>query len=420
MKYNAPRGTHDLWGDAAEKIRVLEDICCNIFKIYNYKEIRFPTFEDADLFTRSIGETTDIVEKEMYVFNDRKGRRLALRPEGTAGVVRSYIENNLEQILGISKLFYMGSMFRYERPQAGRYREFLQIGAEYFNNPSPAADAEIILVAKEILNLIGLKDISIHINSLGCPGCRPNFRKALKDYFLNCKDLCVDCNKRIEKNPLRVLDCKIDSEKFKNAPKIEGFLCQECSTNFSQVQELLRISDCQFIIDHNLVRGLDYYTRTVFEIRSNALGAQDALAAGGRYDNLVEEIGGPFTPAVGFALGSERVIMALDKLKINLGINKNKLIFVAVSSQSLEKSGFILANKLKTLYCNANNKYTYIIEGPFGERSLKSQLRLADKLCADKVIIFGEEEFKRGCVLLKDMTNNTQSEIALGEVQADI
>jgi histidyl-tRNA synthetase len=415
MKYNAPRGTHDLWAAQAEKLRALENISSRIFKAYNFSEIRFPTFEDAELFTRSIGEATDIVEKEMYVFTDRKGRKLALRPEGTASVVRSYIENNLEQVLGIAKLFYMGSMFRYERPQAGRYREFFQIGAEYFNKPGPAADAEIILLARDILSTAGLKDIEIHINSLGCPKCRPDFRKALKDYLSNCKDLCGDCVKRIDKNPLRVLDCKIDSPKLQNLPKMEDYLCPECKTNFDEVKKLLEKTSCYFIVNHNLVRGLDYYTRTVFEVRSNALGAQDALAAGGRYDSLVKEIGGPDTPAVGFALGSERVIMALDNLNIDIrDTQKPLLVFIAVSGKELENEAFSMANKLKASCLIGNSKYA--VEGPFGAKSLKSQLRLADRLGAGKVIIFGEEEFKRGNVLVKDMVKNTQNELQIDKV----
>ena len=423
MKFNAPRGTHDLWGKDAKKIRFFENLCSEIFERYNYAEIRFPTFEDAGLFTRSIGETTDIVEKEMYVFEDKKGRKLALRPEGTASVVRALLENNILQDLAVGKLFYMGQMFRYERPQAGRYREFYQAGAEYFGNAAAAADAEIITLSVEILKALGIRDLKVHVNTLGCDNCRPKFRHALKEYFSSVKGLCADCNKRLEKNPLRLLDCKIDSGKFNDLPKAEDFLDDDCRKHFQEVQELLKNAGVEFIVDHRLVRGLDYYIRTVFEIRSGSLGSQDALCAGGRYDNLVEELGGSPTPAVGFALGSERVIMAMDNQKIEFDLKNKRTVFIAVVSKALENEAFRIASRLRDVSNGekyfksiSENYRDIVIEGPFADKSLKAQLRLADKLGAEKTIIFGDDELKRGVAILRDMKTQSQVEISLKDL----
>jgi histidyl-tRNA synthetase len=410
MKYSAPRGTHDIWGEQAEKISRLENISRDIFKKYNFSEIKIPTFEDVELFTRSIGETTDIVEKEMYVFEDKKGRKLSLRPEGTAGVVRAYIENNLVNLLPVNKLFYIGSMFRYERPQAGRYREFFQTGCEYFNNPDPSCDAEVVVLALEILNSVGLTGLKTHINSLGCKECRPNFRKNLVDYLKAHPDLCEDCLRRIDKNPLRVLDCKIDSHKLGNIPKMEDCLCQNCSDNFSKVREMLTGAKVEFVVDHKLVRGLDYYTRTIFEIRAPGLGAQDTVAAGGRYDSLVHELGGPETPAMGFALGQERVIIACDTLKTNIIENKRRIVFVAVSGTSVEKDAFKFACELRS------KKNDLTVEGPFASKSFKAQFKLADRISAGTVVVFGEEELKRNAVSVKDMVAQQQKEVLLSEI----
>jgi len=418
MNFKAPRGTHDLIGPEALRLRQLEEISRNVLYKWNYSEICLPSFEDAGLFTRSIGESTDIVEKEMYVFEDRKGRKLALRPEGTASAVRAVIEHNLTQTLPLVKLFYAGSMFRYERPQAGRYREFFQVGAEYFGNPEPAADAETVIVADEILRKMGLSKTEIHLNSLGCKACRPAFRAALKDYFASQKDLCGDCRRRLEHNPLRLLDCKIDGHKFEGVPKMEDFLCPECSDHFGRVRELLQQSGRAFIVDHRLVRGLDYYTKTIFEIRSASVGSQDALCAGGRYDNLVEELGGASTEAVGFALGSERIILAASNENAFREPQGPVRVFIAVSGESLVKEAFGFAVKLKTSSRNDEIRSglgledkAIRVEGPFAKKSLKSQLKLADRLGADKTIIFGEEEYKLGVVIIRDMKTQGQSEV---------
>ncbi|MBN1823767.1 MAG: histidine--tRNA ligase [Endomicrobiales bacterium] len=424
MKFKAPRGTHDIWGKDAEKLARLEDFARTIFRKYGYGEMRVPVFEDAALFSRSIGESTDIVEKEMYVFEDRKGRKLALRPEGTASVVRAYLENGLSQALPVPKLFYMGPMFRYERPQAGRYREFFQIGAEYFANPDPTADAETILLAREIVGSAGVTDAVVNVNSLGCGKCRPAYRAELKKYFSDKKGLCADCQKRLEKNPLRLLDCKIDSQKFSDFPKMSGYLCDECRGHFDKTRKLLYSAGCEFVVDDRLVRGLDYYTRTIFEVRSNALGSQDAVAAGGRYDNLVKELGGEHTPSVGFALGSERVILAARNAEtvFESGAPATR-VFVAVAGQGLEEAAFKLVSQLRKDGPESDRvkkiltlSVRTVAEGPFASKSLKSQMRLADKFNADKTVILGEEEMKRGVIVVRDMKSQEQVEIKAEEV----
>ena len=414
-QYKAPRGTHDIYGQMALALEELDKISRTVFRKHNFKEIKTPMFEDVALFTRSIGEATDIVEKEMYVFEDRKGRKLALRPEGTASLVRAYIEHRLDMEEPIGKFFYCGDMFRYERPQAGRYREFLQMGAEYLGNPNPNADVEIILLAKEILSTLNINDVVIHINSLGCANCRPIFRQKLVEYFSSIQDLCEDCKRRLEKNPLRLLDCKIDSQKFQNVPTMQECLCDDCKNHFNQVQSLLKTVGCDYIVDDKLVRGLDYYTRTVFEVRSNAVGSQDAICAGGRYDNLVKELGGQQIPSVGFALGSERVLMAAQNTGFFDKLPKNELVFIALADNELFNEAFKFANNLilnkenirQTLGLNDN----VIVEGPFLNKSLKSQFKLADKLGASKTVLFGKTEFEQNKIVVKDMVAKTQTEI---------
>ena len=416
-QYKAPRGTHDIYGQLALALEELDKISRAVFRKHNFKEIKTPMFEDVALFTRSIGEATDIVEKEMYVFEDRKGRKLALRPEGTASLVRAYIEHRLDMEEPIGKFFYCGDMFRYERPQAGRYREFLQMGAEYLGNPNPNADVEIILLAKEILSTLNINDVVIHINSLGCANCRPTFRQKLVDYFSSIQDLCEDCKRRLEKNPLRLLDCKIDSQKFQNVPTMQECLCDDCKNHFEQVQSLLKSVGCEYVVDDKLVRGLDYYTRTVFEVRSNAVGSQDAICAGGRYDNLVKELGGQQIPSVGFALGSERVLMAAQNTGFFDKLPKNELVFIALADNELFNEAFKFANNLIINKDNIRNKLNFgdniIVEGPFLNKSLKSQFKLADKLGTAKTVLFGKTEFDKGNVLVKDMKTQQQEEISL-------
>ncbi|MDR2665891.1 MAG: histidine--tRNA ligase [Endomicrobium sp.] len=331
MNYKAPRGTHDIFGTNVAKMNLLEQRARVIFKKYGFEEVRTPIFEAASLFMRSVGQITDIVEKEMYIFEDKKGRELALRPEGTTSVVRAFVEHRFDVIMPAAKFFYMGEMFRYERPQAGRYRQFRQIGVEFFGVSSPVADAEIILLACDLLSSVGINKINVRLNSLGCQNCRPTFREELIKYLTSIEGLCEDCFKRLKKNPFRVLDCKIDLHKFTYIPEMSNYFCNRCRYDFDLLKSLLDSVGCDYEIDNKLVRGLDYYTKTVFEIccsdylsfntaftgSEGFVGSHFAvdishpivLAAGGRYDNLVEELGGSSTPAVGFAFGAERVLI---------------------------------------------------------------------------------------------------------------
>ncbi|MDR2066579.1 MAG: histidine--tRNA ligase [Endomicrobium sp.] len=415
MNYKAPRGTHDIFGVNALSMSIFEQKSKQIFAKHGFEEIRTPIFEDASLFTRSIGQTSDIVEKEMYIFEDKKGRKLALRPEGTASIVRSYIEHGFDISNPAGKFFYIGEMFRYERPQTGRYRQFHQIGAEFYGSVSPSADAEIILLACDIVSSVGINQINININSLGCQKCRPLFRKALVNYFSSFDDLCQDCVRRLKLNPLRLLDCKVDTDKFINVPEMEHFLCSECKDHFDLVQALLKSANCDYVVDSKLVRGLDYYTRTVFEIHSNVLGLQDAIAAGGRYDNLVKELGGQDRPAVGFAVGSERVLMAAQNSGFFKTLNKSEKIFIAIADQELFSEAFSFSIKLTRNGLAGNNNIS--VFGPLNNKNLTSQLKFADKIGVSKTIVFAKTEFQKGKVLIKNMQDKTQTEVLINKLQ---
>jgi histidyl-tRNA synthetase len=347
----------------------------------------------------------------MYIFEDRKGRVLALRPEGTASLVRAYIEHRFDVSYPSGKFFYTGEMFRYERPQSGRYRQFHQIGAEFYGSLSPSADTEIILLACDVLSSVGINQVNVYINSLGCQKCRPLFKEALIKYFSSVSDLCQDCIRRLQVNPLRLLDCKIDVHKFIDVPKMENFLCADCKEHFNLIQTLLKSVGCIYSIDPKLVRGLDYYTRTVFEIRSDMLGAQDALAAGGRYDNLVKELGGQDTPVVGFALGSERVLMVAQKSGFFDNLNKIEKIFIAIADRNLFSTAFAFSVKLIRNGLKGNNNIS--VFGPVDNKSLTSQLKFANKMGTSKTIVFAKTEFEEGKVLVKNMRNKTQTEVLI-------
>jgi histidyl-tRNA synthetase len=414
MNYRVPRGTHDIFGIDALAMSILEQKSKQIFIKHGFEEVRTPIFEDASLFTRSIGQMTDIVEKEMYIFEDRKGRKLALRPEGTASLVRAYIEHRFNVSYPSGKFFYVGEMFRYERPQAGRYRQFHQIGAEFYGSLSPSSDAEIILLACDVLACVGINQINVHINSLGCQKCRPLFREALIRYFNSLSDLCQDCLRRLQTNPLRLLDCKIDANKFIDVPKMEDFLCSDCREHFNLTQTLLKSVSCTYTVDSKLVRGLDYYTRTVFEIRSNALGGQDALAAGGRYDNLVKELGGQDTPVVGFALGSERVLMVAQNSDFFNSLDKSEKIFIAIGDKNLFSKAFAFSVKLTRVGLKGNNNIS--VFGPINNKNLTAQLKFADRIGVSKTIVFAKTEFKEGKVLVKNMNDKTQTPVLITEL----
>ncbi len=414
MLTNAPRGTKDILPEQIGNWLFVENKIREICKNYGYEEIRTPTFEHTELFQRGIGESTDVVEKEMYTFTDRGGRSITLRPENTASAVRAYLQNKLYAAGNLTKLFYIGSMFRYDRPQAGRLREFHQFGVEALGEQNPALDAEIILLAWDFLKSLGLDDLKLKINTVGCPKCRPVYRQKLQHYFSeNLDELCEDCQKRLYKNPLRILDCKIDGSKefIEDAPQIETCLCNECREHFAQVQQFLQAAGVDFEIDARLVRGLDYYTKTAFEIQYLPLGAQSAVAGGGRYDGLIEEIGGAPTPGIGFAAGIERILIALEKQNL-LQAEKNifKAFIVAVGAEA-EIAAFKLLTELRRKNISATMD--------FAKRSIKAQMKQAAKSGAKFALIIGEDEVKNSAVTVKNLETSAQEIISFDKV-ADI
>ena len=408
---NAPRGTKDIlpeqignWLEVENKIR---EICKN----FGYEEIRTPTFEHTELFQRGIGEGTDVVDKEMYTFIDRGGRSITLRPENTASAVRAYLQNKLYANGGLTKLFYIGSMFRYDRPQAGRLREFHQFGVEALGEKNPALDAEIILLAWDFLKSLGLNDLKLKINTVGCPKCRPVYRKKLQEYFSEYRtELCDDCKTRIEKNPLRLLDCKIDGEKdfMQDAPNIFTCLCDDCREHFSAVEKFLQAANLEFELDSRLVRGLDYYTKTAFEIQYTPLGAQSAVAGGGRYDGLVEEIGGDSTPGIGFAAGIERILIALEKQNLLKNIKNLPEFFIVAVGAEAEIFAFEILSKLRRKNISATMD--------FAKRSIKAQMKQAAKSGAKFAVIIGEDEVKNSNVTLKNLETSEQKIISAEEL----
>lgn len=409
-KYQAVRGTHDILPADAAFFDHLETVARRLFQRFGYHEIRTPTFESLDLFHRSLGETTDVVEKEMYAFEDRGGRKLALRPEGTAGVVRAYVEHHLDQTGPFCKLFYMGPMFRAERPQAGRYREFWQIGAESFGNASPTADAELLILVHTLFKEVKLTEIQLKLNSLGDETCRPLYRRALIDFLEYEKPhLCEDCLRRIHQNPLRALDCKKDAPRLSALPTIDSFWCEECRNHFKTVCRLLEKTGTPFVLAPRLVRGLDYYTRTVFEASASLVGAQDALAAGGRYDRLVKQIGGPDMPALGFALGSERTIETMQAMTVKEGAAELPIkisLFVAAVGDTTLGEAFQLLQELRM--SEELRRRNIDVEGGFFEKKLGSQLTIANRLGATHCIILGEEELERAEVTVRSLKASSQ------------
>ena len=408
MLINGPRGTKDILPDTVAQWTHVEKVIRELCARYGYHEIRTPIFEHTELFLRGIGETTDVVEKEMYTFTDRGERSLTLRPENTASVVRSYLQNKLYAADALVKLFYIGSMFRYDRPQAGRYREFHQFGVEALGEASPAVDAEIIVLAVEFLRALGLQELKLHLNSVGCPKCRPVYRERLQEFFRpHLEELCTDCRSRFERNPLRLLDCKNEHchALAEGAPRITDCLCDECRMHFAEVQSYLTAAGVPFELDANLVRGLDYYTKTAFEVKYTPLGAQSAVAGGGRYDGLVEEVGGPPTPGIGFAVGLERVLLALEKQGL-LPENQEAVdVFVVALGEEARISAFKLLHELRAAKLSAAMD--------FAGRSMKAQMKQANKKNARFVAILGEDEVKEASALLKDMKTSEQKKLAL-------
>lgn len=408
MEYTRPRGTNDILPEDAGKWHELELILRLVAKLYGYQEIRTPIFEHTELFLRSVGETTDIVEKEMYTFTDRGERSLTLRPEGTAPTVRAFVENKLYSGPQPTKLFYIGPMFRYDRPQAGRYRQFHQFGVEVFGSKDPCIDAEVITMAMDIYHRLGLNDLSVELNSVGCPECRPVHREALQKYLSKKKDdLCATCQSRYEKNPLRILDCKNKAcqDIVADAPTIDQMLCSDCRMHFTRVQDYLRALGVRYNLNSRLVRGLDYYTQTAFEIVAKGIGAQSSIGGGGRYDKLIEQIGGPSLPGIGFALGLERILLTLKEQGIQLESRAKVQVFVAALGEEAQLTGAVLAQELRRLGLTVEQDYL--------NRSLKAQLKAADRFKAVYTVIIGEEEVKNNQAVIRDMRNASQLVVGL-------
>ena len=415
MLTNAPRGTKDILPDTVGDWNYVEGEIRELCRRFGYSEIRTPIFEHTELFQRGIGEGTDVVDKEMYTFTDRGERSITLRPENTASAVRAYLQNKLYAQSNLVKLFYIGSMFRYDRPQAGRMREFHQFGVEALGEANPAVDAEVILLAMNLLEGLGLKDLELSINSVGCPKCRSKYRTMLQDFFRDkLEDLCDDCRSRFERSPLRILDCKKDSDKpyMADAPKITDCLCEECADHFAKLKELLTSAGISFTHDPRLVRGLDYYTKTAFEIKYPPLGAQSAVAGGGRYDGLIEEMGGNPTPAVGFATGLERLLLALESQNLLPEKNRSVDAYVVALGEAAQAEGFKLLNSLRQHGLSAAMD--------FAGRSMKAQMKQANKLGAKYSVILGEDEIAEGVVMLRSMEDSSQAKVPMNQVAEKI
>lgn len=407
--YKAPKGTKDVLPEQSYQWQYLETLIRDIVKKYGFLEARTPVIEHTELFLRGVGETTDIVQKEMYTFQDKGERSITLKPEGTAGVVRMFVENNLFAETQPTKMYYLyNPVFRYERPQAGRLREHHQFGVEFFGASRPTADAECISVATELLSKLGCGGLTVRLNSIGCPKCRPNYHEALKSYLRGHYDeLCETCKVRFEQNPLRVLDCKVEScQKIANdAPVISDYLCEECREHQNSLLKLLDGMGIHYVIDPRLVRGLDYYTKTVFEITSESIGSQSAVCGGGRYDGLVEEIGGPHTPAVGFGLGMERLLLVLENTGMQIEKPVRYDLYLASMGQEAEEKAFFLANDLR--------RKGVKVEVDHVGRSVKSQLKYADKVGARYVLVLGGDELAKNEAKLKRMSDGEEKITAL-------
>jgi len=407
---NIPKGTKDILPSDSYKWQYVESVAREVARKFNLKEIRTPTFEHTELFQRGVGDTTDIVTKEMYTFKDKGDRSITLKPEGTAGAARSFIENGLTNGVLPAKLYYITPAFRYERPQAGRLREFHQFGLEIFGASGAETDAEAIIMADTLLKKLGLQ-VKLYINSIGCPTCRATFNKALKDFFKPHLDkLCFDCKNRYEKNPLRLLDCKEEECKKINesAPSILQYLCSDCNAHFEALKEYLALAGVEYEINPRIVRGLDYYTRSVFEFVSTAIGAQGTVCGGGRYDGLIEELGGKPMPAVGFAAGIERLLMVMEQTGVEIPEEEKPLVYLAGMDAECRKKAFELAMALrgKGVYAEIDHM----------ERSVKAQFKYADKIGAKYVAVIGGNELAEGKANVKRMATGESESVAFEEM----
>ncbi|MBR5900695.1 MAG: histidine--tRNA ligase [Clostridia bacterium] len=407
----APKGTKDVLPSQSKNWQFVEKTAREVAELFNAKEIRTPTFEHTEVFLRGIGETTDIVNKEMYTFMDKGGRSITLKPEGTAGVARAFVENGLYAGALPSKLYYITQCFRYERPQAGRLREFHQFGVEFLGASGADVDAEVIILAKTLLDRLGVKNVSLFINSIGCKNCRKKYSEALKKYMeYNYSGLCDLCKERLNKNPLRVLDCKNpDCKKITaDVPVILDYLCDECVEHMSKLEKLLQLAGVEYTVNPKIVRGLDYYTKTVFEFVSDNIGAQGTVCGGGRYDGLITEFGANDVPGVGFAVGIERLLMLLENSGVNLPVNEGVKLYVASMGEKEYQKAFEIATKLR--------EQNVSVEIDHMQRGIKSQFKYADKIGAEFVAVIGSTELEQGVVKLKKMADGTESMIAFDEI----
>ncbi|MDY2631101.1 MAG: histidine--tRNA ligase [Clostridium sp.] len=408
MEIQAPKGTKDMLPQDAYKWHYVEGVLREVSKSFGVREIRTPIFEHTELFLRGVGETTDIVQKEMYTFNDKGDRSITLKPEGTAPTVRAFIENRLFNEAQPTKLYYIIPCFRYENVQKGRLRQFHQYGVEVFGSKEPSIDAEVISLAMEALKKLGLKSLSLNINNLGCPNCRPKYNEALKKYLEeNYDNLCNVCKTRFEKNPMRILDCKEKTckEITKNAPIILDYICDECDSHFTEVKGYLDALNIKYNIDTGIVRGLDYYTKTIFEI----LNDDFTVCGGGRYDKLIEEIGGPEMPAVGFGLGLERLIMTLEKEGIEIPKEDVIELYIGARGEGAKTEAFVLANKLRSIGVKTEVNHM--------GRSIKAEMKYANKIGSVFTTIIGDDELQNNTLKLKRMSDGEQFEVGLDNIE---
>ena len=404
----AIKGTKDVLPKDVHKNQYIEATALDIASKFGYKEIRTPVFEHTELFQRGVGDTTDVVQKEMYTFDDKGGRSITLRPEGTAGAVRSYLENGLCNEALPQKVCYLISCYRYEKPQAGRLREFHQFGVECFGSASPLADAEIIALAKSLFDTLGVKDLNLDINSIGCPTCRAEYHKALKKYFSSRKDeLCDTCKSRLDRNPMRILDCKspICHEIAEGAPVVIDYLCDECKEHFENVQKYLKAQNIEYTINPQIVRGLDYYTKTVFEFVSNSIGAQGTVCGGGRYDGLVEELGGQHTPSLGFAMGIERLMLLMEAQGCEFPEAEKPDLFIVALGEKATLKAVEIAKDMR------EEGFSALLD--LNQRSVRAQMKYADKLGAKFNVVIGDNEVEAKTAKLKNMQTGEETEINL-------
>lgn len=404
----AIKGTKDVLPSESYKNQYIEATCLGVAENFGYKEMRTPVFEHTELFQRGVGDTTDVVQKEMYTFDDKGGRSITLRPEGTAGAARSFLENGLSNEALPQKICYLTSCYRYEKPQTGRLREFHQFGIECFGAASPLADAEMIALAKQIFDELGVKDLHLEINSIGCPKCRAEYHKALKEYFTSRIDeLCDTCRDRLDRNPMRILDCKspVCSEIAKDAPVVLDYLCDECSEHFEKTKSYLDASNIEYIVNPQIVRGLDYYTKTVFEFVSDSIGSQGTVCGGGRYDGLIEELGGQHTPSLGFGMGLERLQLVMEAQGCEFPEPSRPDLFIVAIGDKATFKAIEIAKDMR----DEGYSVVYDLNG----RSLRAQMKYADKCNAKYNVVIGDNEVDTKTAILKDMATGEQSEISL-------